>query len=174
MADTASEAASPHVEPPWLHGHAHEPNLAPPPGDGSFVVAVSLPGSGLAEQVWQIADLRRLPYTQLDDCYIVSTGHGTSGPFRFGGARLEDLLTAAGGADLRWRHVDLVSADGFGTRLTPGDLAASAHRPPLLAYELDGAPLTRSRGLVRLIMPTETDDALRQVKWLARIEIAGL
>jgi DMSO/TMAO reductase YedYZ molybdopterin-dependent catalytic subunit len=147
----------------------------PPPGDGSFVVAISRPGGGLAERVWQVADLRRLPHAQLDDCYIVSTGHGTSGPFRFGGAILADLLgdvlTAAGGADLWWRHVDLVSADGFGTRLTPGDLAADVQRPPLLAYELNGAPLTRARGLVRLVVPTETDDALRQVKWLARIEL---
>jgi DMSO/TMAO reductase YedYZ molybdopterin-dependent catalytic subunit len=171
MADMATEAASPLVEPPWLHGHAHEPNLTPPPGDGSFVVAISRSGGGLAEQVWQIADLRRLPHAQLDDCYIVSTGHGTSGPFRFGGALLADLLTAAGSADLRWRHVDLVSADGFGTRLTPDDLAGAVPRPPLLAYELNGAPLTRARGLVRLVVPTEIDDALRQVKWLTRIEL---
>ena len=41
----------------------------------------------------------------------------------------------------------------------------------LLAYTLDGAPLTREQGLVRLIVPSEIDDALRQVKWLAMITI---
>ena len=94
-----------------------------------------------------------------------------------------------------WRYIDLVSADGFGTRVTPADLSgegSAAHmadasaavgeittgdaahvgdRPILLAYTLDGAPLTREQGLVRLIVPSETDDALRQVKWLATIRI---
>jgi hypothetical protein len=36
---------------------------------------------------------------------------------------------------------------------------------------LDGAALTREQGLVRLIVPSERDDALRQVKWLATITI---
>jgi len=36
---------------------------------------------------------------------------------------------------------------------------------------MDGATLTRAQGLVRLIVPSETDDALRQVKWVGRIEI---
>ncbi len=164
-------------DPTWLHGHAHEPNLAPPPGDGSFVVvlagsAADAEGAKVEERVWQVADLLPLPHTQVDDCYIVSTGHGTSGLFSFGGVRLVDFLVAVGGAEMSWRHVDIVSADGFGTRLTPADLAAAPGRhPPLLAYELDSAPLTRARGLVRLIVPTETDDALRQVKWIARIEL---
>ena len=70
-----------------------------------------------------------------------------------------------------WHYVDLVSADGFGTRLTPADLAAEDERPSLLAYMQDGVPLTRAQGLVRLIVPSETDDALRQVKWLATITI---
>jgi hypothetical protein len=70
-----------------------------------------------------------------------------------------------------WHHVDLVSADGFGTRLTPADLADAGDRPVLLAYTLDGAALTREQGLVRLIVPSERDDALRQVKWLATITI---
>ena len=35
----------------------------------------------------------------------------------------------------------------------------------------DGQPLTRDAGLVRLIVPSETDDALRQVKWISHIEV---
>ncbi|MCB0075748.1 MAG: molybdopterin-dependent oxidoreductase [Caldilineaceae bacterium] len=44
-------------------------------------------------------------------------------------------------------------------------------RPSLLAITLDGQPLTREQGLVRLIVPTETDDALKQVKWVAEIVV---
>jgi DMSO/TMAO reductase YedYZ molybdopterin-dependent catalytic subunit len=191
----------PGAEPPWVHSHAHEPNLQSPAGDGDFVI--STPGGG--RQVVSPGDLQALPYTSVADCFIVSTGHGTSGPFTFGGVRLGDLIdailsartgaepgerTVADRGEYRsgyrgegreedgtapqppaWQHVDLVSADGFGTRLTPADLAAAGDRPVLLAYRLDGTPLTRKQGLVRLIVPTETDDALRQVKWLATITI---
>jgi hypothetical protein len=31
--------------------------------------------------------------------------------------------------------------------------------------------MTREQGLVRLIVPSEENDALRQVKWVARIDI---
>jgi hypothetical protein len=31
--------------------------------------------------------------------------------------------------------------------------------------------MTRKQGLVRLVVPTETDDALRQVKWIAEIRV---
>ena len=190
------------AEPAWLHGHAHEPNLQPPAGDGDFVVSAP---SG--RQVVSLADLQALPYIAVADCLIVSTGHGTSGPFAFGGVRLSDLIDSVLGArrssetgentvadrgeyrgeyrgesreedrgvppqQPAWQYADLVSADGFGTRLAPADLAATAGRPVLLAYTLNGIPLTRAQGLVRLIVPSETDDALRQVKWLAMITIA--
>ena len=164
----------------WVHGHAHEPNALPPEGDGAFVVRTA---DG-EERALSVAALARLPYTEVEGCLIVSTGHGTSGPFTFGGVRLDALLAhvlddtgdhaaglAAGqaaGLD-RWQQVDVISADGFGARLTPTDLASG--RPILLAYQCDGQPLTRVQGLVRLVVPDERDDALRQVKWVARVEI---
>lgn len=202
--DGSSHRPSNHhgAEPPWVHSHAHEPNLQPPAGNGSFAVSTA---NGRRRMI-SPGDLQALPYTSVADCLIVSTGHGISGPFTFGGARLDDLidsvLSTSGGFETdentvadrgeyrsgyrnedrkeglgappqpgAWQYVDLVSADGFGTRLTPADLAAATDRPVLLAYILDGAPLTREQGLVRLIVPTETDDALRQVKWLATITI---
>lgn len=165
MVNTPTPA--PH-EPEWLHRHEHEPNPEPPPGGAAFAVQ-------LAEQparLFTVATLRSLPFTTIHDCYIVSTGHGTSGPFSFGGVRLSDLLAAVLPAGATWEYADVISSDGFGTRLTPAELAAApAERPPLLAYTIDGAPLTRQAGLVRLVVPTETDDALKQVKWIARIEI---
>ena len=44
-------------------------------------------------------------------------------------------------------------------------------RPVLLALEVDGRPLEREDGLVRLIMPNENEDALRQVKWIEKIRV---
>jgi hypothetical protein len=258
----------------WVYGHTPEPNLQTPAGHGE--IAVFMP-SGRQRNL-SVTDLAALPFTSVPNCLIVSTGHGTSGPFTFGGARLVDLLehllsedaavnspadapvppdraddegksqasdkgetAVAGRGGYRgeyrdeyrnevsdqeqqtgtWRYIDLVSDDGFGTRVTPadlsskgssadmadastdigetntddtfagssdptgadvtpgnvagssklGDVAHAGDRPILLAYMLDGAPLTREQGLVRLIVPSETDDALRQVKWLATIRI---
>ena len=153
-------------EPAWVHGHAHEPNPTPPSGDGSLVVVT--PDGQRAR--WSVAELAALPCTRVDNCRIVSTGHGASGPFTFGGVRLVDLLAAVLPTAASWHSVDIVSVDGFGVRLATTDLAnAAAERPYLLAYQRDDAPLTRAQGLVRLIAPDEIDDALRQVKWVAQI-----
>ena len=179
------DSRHPPEEAAWVHGHAHDPNLLPPEGDGHFVVRIP---SGL-EIPFTTAALAQLPYTEVAGCLIVSTGHGTSGPFTFGGVLLTDLLShvlgqavgqAAGQAEglTALRQVDaatplnlpdVISADGFGTRLLPVHLASG--EPILLAYRRDGQLLTRAQGLVRLVVPAERDDALRQVKWVARIEI---
>lgn len=151
-------------QPAWLHGHPHEPNLTPPVGDGSF--AVTAVGSQTTITVEQ---LRTLPFTEIADCFIISTGHGVSGPFVFGGVLLADFLMQLLPVGQPWRIVDIVSVDGFGARLTPADLAV--HRPPLLAWQIDHAAMSRKQGLVRLIVPGEVDDALRQVKWIGQILI---
>jgi DMSO/TMAO reductase YedYZ molybdopterin-dependent catalytic subunit len=116
-----------------------------------------------------VANLASLSQQSIDDCYIVSTGHGTSGPFRFEGVTLADLLAAYGVN--RWSYADVVSADGFGTRVYANEVSANPARPILVALACDGKRLTREQGLVRLIVPSERDDALRQVKWVARIEL---
>lgn len=155
-------------EPAWVHGHSHDPNPEPPSGDAT-IEALLADGRSIR---LDIATLRALRYHEICDCYIVSTGHGTSGPFVFGGVTLADLLAHLLPGEDMWQHIDIISGDGFGTRLTPDDLAeAPTGRPPLLAYMLDGAEMTRQAGLVRLVVPAETDDALKQVKWIARLEI---
>ncbi|MFO7634271.1 MAG: molybdopterin-dependent oxidoreductase [Caldilinea sp.] len=157
-------------EPAWVHGHPHEPNPAPPRGDGAITFV--LPDG--SEERLPVDFLRSLPYTTVADCYIVSTGHGTSGPFIFGGVTLRELLAALLPAGLEWRYVDVISGDGFGVRLQPEEVqAAPAGRPVLLACTLDGATLTRRAGLVRLIVPSEIDDALKQVKWIERIVVVA-
>ena len=75
-------------EPDWVHGHPHEPNPAPPTWDTAFVVR--LPGG--VKRRFDVSDLQQMPQTEVGDCLIVSTGHGTSGPFTFRGVRLLDFL----------------------------------------------------------------------------------
>lgn len=163
-------AGQPGEEPAWVHGHAHEPNPDLPSGDGSLTLH-TLTGEA---RLFTVEDLRALQYTEVPNCYIVSTGHGASGPLAFGGVRLADLLAHALPLGAVWHHVDIVGADGFGARLTPQDLdATTAQRPILLAYDLDGIPLSRQQGLVRLIVPSEVDDALRQIKWISTITVAA-
>lgn len=160
-------------EPEWLHAHVHEPNPEPPSADPAFTLL--LPDA--KEHIIAARDLARLPQCEVDGCYIVSTGHGTSGPFTFGGVRLVDLVSAYLSPHTRWRDLDVISADGFGNRVAAHELGVhepGAHegdRPILLATVVDGRPMTRAQGLVRLMVPSERDDALRQVKWVSRIEI---
>lgn len=153
--------------PDWLHGHAHEPNLEIPATSPDFMLEYA---NGQAIRI-EANELQKLPAIQVDHCYIVSTGHGTSGPFTFTGVRLLDLITAFLPANFAWQQCDVISVDGFGTRLFAQEVTATTDRPILLSYALDGQVLTRARGLVRLIVPSETDDALRQVKWVGRIII---
>lgn len=154
-------------EPAWRHGHAHEPNPAPPHADPTLICC--LPDG--RRLTLTPDDLARLPQTSVAGCVIASTGHPPSGPFTFGGVRLVDLLHAHGiNESSDWAFVDVVSDDGFGTRVDARETQTATH-PILLATTLDGAPLRRDQGLVRLIVPGETDDALRQVKWVSRVEV---
>lgn len=148
-----------------LRPHAHDPNPEPPHNDPTFVVVAP---DGRTFHVTPEM-LRAWPATTAEECFIVSTGHGTSGPFAFTGCTLPTLCAALG-ISASWRIAEIVSADGFGTRITAEEAAPDAPiGPVLLAYDRDGAPLSRRDGLVRLIVPGEREDALRQVKWVARI-----
>jgi len=163
-----SRSHSAENEPDWLHGHPHDPNPAPPSWETFFLL--SLPGG--VKRKYDVADLQQLPLTEVANCQIVSTGHGTSGPFTFAGVRLLDFLDKVIATGVHWHAVDVISSDGFGTRLTQNELHHDpADRPSLLAHTLDHQPLTREQGLIRLIVPTETDDALKQVKWVAEIVV---
>ncbi len=148
-----------------LRPHAHDPNPTPPSDDPSFMLIM-----GDTTHALTVDDLQRLPHQTVDDCTIVSTGHGTSGPFSFGGVSLLSLLIDYAQETLpEAGSVEVLSGDGFGTRLTVSELRESTSRPPLLATLIDGRPLHRDEGLVRLIVPNEKDDALRQVKWVASV-----
>jgi hypothetical protein len=147
-----------------LRSHAHDPNPDPPSDDPNFVL-VRPDGR---EITLTVADLGRLPQLSVPNCYIVSTGHGSSGPFEFGGVALLDLVQSQ--IETPWSAVEVMSADGFGNRIA----AAELHQPDpagpvLLTTHLNGRLMTRRQGLVRMIVPNEKDDALRQVKWVGRV-----
>jgi hypothetical protein len=155
-----------HHEHDPLQPHAHEPNPDPPSTDPTFTLTTP---DGRVVTI-TLAQLRGLPPSTLPNCYIVSTGHGTSGPFAFTGAKLVDLVQTY--TETVWSQVEVVSGDGFGNRLTAEELLnPDPAGPILLAYAIDGTPMTRAQGLVRLVVPSETDDALRQVKWIGQINV---
>lgn len=166
--DTSLQADANSEQPDWLHAHAHESNPTPPSADPTLTLL--LPGQAAARLT--VAALRLLPATTLEDCWITSTGHPASGPFTFDGVTLHDLIRRHLPTGRDWRHADVVSADGFGNRVLAEEAATdSASHPILLAYRIDGRSMTRAEGLVRLIVPSETEDALRQVKWIAEIRV---
>lgn len=149
-----------------LRPHSHEPNPAPPSANSTFELVQR---DGQIEQI-SVQQLQQLTVTTLADCYIVSTGHGTSGPFTFTGVTLIDFMQAF--VTVPYSQVEIISADGFGNRVMAEEMLNSEGGfQALLAYMIDGQPLTRNQGLVRMIVPTEADDALRQVKWIGKIRV---
>jgi DMSO/TMAO reductase YedYZ molybdopterin-dependent catalytic subunit len=152
-----------------LNPHSHDPNPEPPSADPT--ITLTLPDG--RSRPLTIDYLQTLPSQTLNDCYIVSTGHGTSGPFTFTGTALHTLIAAQTAEHPDYNQVEVISGDGFGTRVSKAELERqpAVSRPILLAWQIDGRSLTRQEGAVRLIVPSETDDALRQVKWIGRINI---
>jgi DMSO/TMAO reductase YedYZ molybdopterin-dependent catalytic subunit len=148
-----------------LRPHTHEPNPEPPSPDASFELCLV---NGRSQTITPDM-LKKLPTISLTNCFIVSTGHGTSGPFTFAGTRLLDLIQAYEAST--WTQVEVISADGFGNRVQAEELLSPTDKPILLAYGINGYAMTRQQGLVRMIVPSETDDALRQVKWIGRIQV---
>jgi hypothetical protein len=146
----------------WSPSHAHDPNPTPPSADPTFVLLAAGSETRLSPE-----ELSAMSQQVVSNCYIVSTGHGTSGPFTFGGVVLSELLNRY---DAGWKAADVISADSFQARITRDEARAPA-RPILLALTIDGRPMRREEGLVRLIVPSETDDALRQVKWVSEIRV---
>jgi len=142
-----------------MHVHSREPNYEPPSVDPTVTIVLA---DG-AERPFTVADLQRLPVTTVANCFIV-TDHGTVGPYTFQGVALRDLAAHFG---IGPTGVKVVSGDGFGAQLTAGEMDGPA--PPLLSYGVHDRLLSRQEGLVRLVVPGDQADALRQVKWVATV-----
>ena len=151
-----------------LNPHSHEPHPNPPSADPNFIL--QLPGQP-NEQI-NPAMLVALPRTSLPQQMILSTGHPATGPFDFAGVTLLDFLRSRLDLASPAFTVEVVSGDGFGTRVRGVEvLTPDPAGPILLADSLDGGPMSRRQGLVRLLVPSEKDDALRQVKWIGEIRV---
>ncbi len=152
--------------------------LVPSGGWRIYTIAGSLPRlpvasyrlevTGLVEhpRSFRLADLRALPRTeQVSDFHCV-TGWSVRG-VRWAGVRLADLLDAVG-ARPRATGVHLVSAEpGYHDSLT---LEQALLPDVLLAYEMDGRPLSRPHGApLRLVVPEMY--GYKSVKWVRRIEL---
>lgn len=143
-------------------------NRVVPPGDDPTFRLV-LPNG--RQRVWNVADLLALPPTILP-AYTFVTDHGAHGPYRLQGAALRDVVAAVW--DGVWQEAEVVSADGYSNRVQREEVEggnSAEIAPILLCYAANDQPLTRRHGLIRLVVPSETDNALRQIKWVHAIRL---
>lgn len=149
---------------PWEPTQHHNNTLAPTGDDG---IKICLPDG--RQVTWGLDDLRRLPLTVLPAHYF-STDHGRHGPYRLEGAALRDVVAALWVGE--WSEVLIESADGYGNRVRCAEVGDSAEFAPiLLCYASNGQTLTSAQGYMRLVVPSETDNALRQIKWVRRLTL---
>ena len=141
---------------------ASMPNLDP--------LAYRLRVSGLvaAPQSFSLADLKAMPRAeQVSDFHCV-TGWSVQN-VRWAGVRIGDLLRAAG-ATKGVQALRFVSAEvPYDDSLT---LKQALLPDVMLAYEMDGKPLSRAHGApVRLVMPEMY--GYKSVKWVDHVELGG-
>ena len=108
--------------------------------------------------------------TSVLESYTYQTDHGRHGPYRLEGVRLVDLIGQHLPQESEWNQVEVLSADGFGNRIYKTELL-EASEAILLCFRSNGGALERQHGLIRLVVPFETDNALRQVKWVRTINV---
>lgn len=152
-----------------LRPHSHDNNPQPPHNDPT----ITLHGPAGQTTIITLPALLSAYPPAVIPAYRYTTDHGQHGPYRLEGVRLLDLVEQEIGRDVAWREVAVVSADGFGNRLTRAELMA-ADEPVLLCTRADGRPLSRRHGLVRLVVPSERDNALRQIKWVEVITVVDV
>ena len=146
-----------------LQPHSHDNNSEPPHDDPNILLILPT----LEMVTLTLADLADMPRTSVP--YEYTTDHGKHGPYQLEGVTLVDLMARYWPGP--FASVEVRSADGFGNRLFPDELLGGGHNPPLLCDISDGEQLSRQNGLVRLVVPSETDNALRQIKWVATISV---
>jgi len=145
-----------------LTPHAHSNNTIPPDSD----TRLTLVFADASKKMVTLESLKQdYPVTRYSYTYV--TDHGVHGPYILTGVTLLDLLVEAPDD---WSELEVLSADGFGNRLLRSELL-DTEKPAMLYYRSDARMLTRQNGLVRLVVPSETDNALRQVKWVREIRV---
>ena len=145
---------------------SHHHNNPLPPDDNSDILLIC---SDAREYSLSPQDLQALPASSLQAQYF-HTDHGRHGPYNLLGVSLLALIQLKEGVTSPWQSIELISADGFGNRVLRQELEISP-QDFLLCYQSNGKPLTRENGLVRLVVASEQNSALRQVKWLRLIRV---
>lgn len=148
-----------------LQPHSHDNNESPP--DNNLDLVLTRPDGSITEI--PAATLDNYPQAVIPQ-YEYTTDHGKHGPYRLTGVALYDLIQQEVATD--WQEVEVLSADGFGNRVFRSELEQPvAAGPILLCTHSDGRPLGRAEGAIRLVVPSETDNALRQIKWVHEIRV---
>jgi len=149
-----------------LRPHSHANNRTPPDDETTIELKV------LNNETIQI-DIEALQTKyamSVIKSYTYQTDHGKHGPYKLEGVSLVDLINHHLPDDAAWAQAEVLSADGFGNRIYKQELIQS-EEPILLCFKSNDEALKRNQGLVRLVVPFETDNALRQVKWVRTINI---
>lgn len=148
--------------------HSHDNNPLPP--DENTDISIFYNGE-LATRI-SLDELKTRFSQDGIPTYLYTTDHGTHGPYHLDGVALGSLIRALLPPEAKWEEVEVVSADGFGNRVFAHELEpAEPEDPILLCYGSNGKPLKRAHGLIRLVVPSETDNALRQIKWVREIRV---
>lgn len=115
-------------------------------------------------------ELRALPSVeqlQTLECIGNEVGGDLISTARWRGVRLRDMLARAGGPGPKAVKVAFRCADGYSESLPIGD---AMDPRTLLAYEMNGEPLTASHGFpLRLLIPGLY--GMKNPKWITRIEL---
>lgn len=147
-----------------LQPHSHDNNEAPPDENLDLLLI----GPNGREIPIPAAALPTYPQAIIPH-YEYTTDHGKHGPYKLTGVALLDLITQH--ITAAWSEVEVLSADGFGNRVFRAELETPTAAPVLLCTATNGRPLTRAEGAIRLVVPSETDNALRQIKWVRTIRL---
>lgn len=123
--------------------------------------------AGPRAAAYSLADLQRLPQTQVD--LPIACVEGWSATGRWSGVRLRDLLDRSGVPESATVRTVSLEAEGlYASAEVPPQFAR--HPDTLLALRLDGRELTPDHGFpVRLIAPNRP--GVLQTKWVARVEV---
>ena len=148
--------------------HSHDNNPTPP--DHDLTLTLVRP-NGTRHTITAEALRREYPTAEIP-AYGYTTDHGRHGPYHLRGVALLTLIQQE--VAEAWTAVVVLSADGFGNQLTAAELQnPDPAGPVLLCYESDGRPLGREQRTIRLVVPSETDNALRQVKWVREVRVVS-
>lgn len=143
--------------------HSHNNNTRPPSDNNTDIIL----STSLTQRLLTIDNLYRYPQTIINYSYV--TDHGIHGPYQLEGVALYDLITS--NERQATSHIDVISADGYQNQITIDEVTATMDNPIMLCLTTDGQPLSIAHGLIRLVVPSEKSDALRQIKWVRQIQL---